>query len=90
MGSVLGLIVLFGIINGFWIGPIAKDNAQRDCVNMGYESFIDYTFLPFSTKPKALYCGTYEQRMIKEGRITAYQTGNNGTMIISDLGKSKE
>ncbi len=84
---VLSAVVISGFfIHSVWISPIIEDNAQNSCVNSGFETFISYTQYPFSKEPRALYCGSYEERMIKEGKIRAYTTSNNNSMILSDVG----
>ncbi len=82
--AVLSLVGL--AIHSIWVSPIIGDNAQNSCVDSGFETFISYTQYPFSKEPRALYCGSYEQRMIKEGKIRAYTTSNNNSMILSDVG----
>ena len=83
----MGALLVGGfIVHGIWVSPMIGDNAQSSCVNSGFETFISYTQYPFSKQPKALYCGSYEERMIKEGKIRAYTTSNNNSMILSDVG----
>lgn len=73
------VIIIFGYLN-----PIRSDKAQTSCVNSGFETFIYFRSKIFTTDILALYCGTYEQRMIREQKIDAYQnTGDEkGTFII--------
>lgn len=83
----LGALLAGGfIVHSIWISPMIEDNAQNSCVNSGFETFISYTQYPFSDQARALYCGSYEERMIKEGKIRAYTTSNNNSMILSDVG----
>ena len=84
VGGIAFLSVSF-ILNATIWSPIAQNNAQIICVSQGYETYIDYSWIPYTTTPMALYCGTYEQRMIQEGKITAYTTDKNSSIIISDL-----
>lgn len=90
--NVLAVVLLLSIVLGVglaiynveFIYPVASDNAHNTCVERGYETFISYSFLAFSSRPMALYCGTAEQRMIYEGKIIAYKTNGNNSIIISD------
>ena len=89
--SVMGIIILVCvwlfssmIYTGLYLDPIREDIAQRACVESGHETFITYTTTLYSKYVRALYCGTYEERMIKEGNIDAYQnTGDEkGTFVV--------
>ncbi len=84
---VLGFVVFligYGFIVLTYLDPIRDNKAQLACVDSGFETFITYKSKIFTTDILALYCGNYEQRMIKEGRIDAYQnTGDEkGTFVI--------
>ena len=83
---LLFLVLLFGsrVYVDYYLDPIREDIAQKSCVESGHETFITYTTTIFSKYIRALYCGTYEQRMIKEGKIDAYQnTGDEkGTFVV--------
>ncbi len=82
--SFIGFLVIYAIIVGTYLNPIREDKAQRMCVESGFDTFIRWESKIFTTEFLALYCGTYEQRMIREGRIDAYQnTGDEkGTFVI--------
>lgn len=82
IGSLFGLLYV-----DFYVEPIREDTAQRTCVEKGHETFITYTATLLSKHVRALYCGTYEQRMIKEGKIDAYQnTGDEkGTFVVKGI-----
>ncbi len=91
--SILGVIVsilLWGLISaiyaGVYLDPIRNDIAQISCVESGFETYIYFTTTIYSTELKALFCGTYEERMIREGHIDAYQnTGDEkGTFVVKN------
>ena len=87
--AVSFVIFIFSfVVNAVFYFPVIQNNAQNICVDADFETFIDYSIFPYSTSPRALYCGTYEQRMIKEGKIDAYQnTGDEkGTFVIKSSG----
>lgn len=77
--TALGFIGNF-VIDFAFIDPILENNAQKLCEEEGHETFISYTSIIFATTPRALVCGTMEERLIKEGKIKAYVT--NGDKII--------
>ena len=62
------------------ITPIRERNAQIECENKGFETFVEYNTLVFQTKLSKCICGSMEDRMIYEGKIKAYMT--NGDKII--------
>ena len=90
LATFIVLAAISGLIQGVILYPISLDKAQIECESKGFDTFIDYILVVYSSKPIGLYCGTYEQRMIREGKITAYSTDRNNSIIISDLGSGGE
>ena len=81
---LFGFVVIYSTVMVAYLDPIREDKAQKMCVDSGFDTFIRWQSKMFTTEVLALYCGTYEQRMIREGRIDAYQnTGDEkGTFVI--------
>ncbi len=83
---VTSLFIIIAIIGSFYLvmTPIRNDNAQQECVNKGFETYVDYSNLFFQTKPVALVCGTYKNRLVKDKIIKEYITNNQSNIIVQE------
>ncbi len=51
------LIIIIGSIDGLFIKPIAKDNANNHCIGLGFDQYKEMSRVGiFSTNPIAIKC----------------------------------
>jgi len=62
----------------------ADDEAMTYCNEFGHETFVTYRRYPFSSTPKAIVCGTLNERQIEEMTITGYSVDGD-TLNLNNL-----
>ena len=93
VGVLFILLILFSffsfIIYTTNLKVEAESRAQELCQAKGYETFITFQRTILSSKPKALICGSLEDRMKYEGKIKVYNFQGNQS-IVKIIGDDKK
>ena len=78
-------IIIGSIIYFTNLSAEASDTATRQCREKGFETYVHFYMKCCSAKPYNLVCGSMKERMIFEGKITAYDFENtkNKSIILN-------